>query len=116
MASGNRTSVIAEQAIAASGTTTSSTFQLAPREREEILLITVAGRTDGTYTVSLEHSADQTNWVQIATGSGISANGIESVSFPDRHLPYLRAKVVAATVTTGATAVKVEVFSETANI
>lgn len=112
MASGTRQEFIAAAAITADGASTSSSAQLKERHRDKIALITMSGRTDGTYTLTIEHSADDTNWEQIATGSGLSANGIESVNFPDRHLPYIRLVITAASVTTGATSVEAAVFSE----
>lgn len=108
--SDKRQEFIESTSITGDGTTTSDGATLQARQDKEIAVVTVSSRTDGTYTLTVEHSADNVNFEQIATGSGISANGIESVNLPDRHLPYLRLKVAATSVTTGAT-VEAAIFS-----
>ena len=68
-----------------------------------ILVSKVSNRTDGTYTVTLQHSRDSITWHDVVTLSAQSADGEVIDTSLGNLFEFIRAKVVAATVTTGAT-------------
>lgn len=94
-----------------SDTTTVASTRTIPITADEIMAIsTVSNRTDGTYTVTIQHSPDGTNWYTWKAGSAQSANGavlIYDTTIP--IFPYVRASILSASTTTGAK-VKVELF------
>ena len=97
--------------VIATDTTTTSTARVLPVHAQEVIAIsTVSARTDGTYTVTIQHSADGTNWHTWKAGSAQTTNAailIHDVTIP--ILPYVRASILSASTTTGAT-VKVELY------
>jgi hypothetical protein len=98
--------------VIATSTTTLSPYQLLPAHSTELgFIVTVSARTDGTYTVTLQHSSDGVNFYDLQAGTALSANGsnFTGVASTITHMSYVRASIVSATVTTGAT-VKVEVM------
>jgi len=92
-----------------SDTTTTSTARLLPVHANQIIAIsTVSSRTDGTYTTTIEHSADGVVWHTWKAGSAQSTDAavlIHDVTIP--ILPHVRASILSASTTSGAT-VKVE--------
>ncbi|MDO3651367.1 hypothetical protein [Nocardia mangyaensis] len=105
MASSKYRELIVSTAITGNGTTTGDGVQVLDTDIELHGIIEVSSRTDGTYTLTLQESHDGTNWSTLKAGSGISANGIEVVkpTAGEGNLKYIRASVVAGSVTTGAT-------------
>lgn len=105
MAAYKRLSLLPSQTIDSDTTTASDTVALPGDAKEIIGVIEVSSRTDGTYTLTIQHSPDGTNWVDLDSASALSANGIETVSVtsttPVFHL--VRASVVSASTTSGAT-------------
>ena len=90
--------------IATDTTTTGSTFQVPVHANQLIAISKVSSRTDGTYTVTIQHSPDGTNWHTWKAGSAQSADG--SVLIYDQTIPnfvYVRASILSASTTTGAT-------------
>lgn len=99
-------------ATIATDTTTTSTARLLPAHANQVIaLSTVASRTDGTYTTTIQHSADGTNWYTWAAGSAQSSNGTVQIYVTDNKpiMPYVRASILSASTTTGAT-VSVELY------
>jgi len=93
-------------------TTTTSTARVLPVHANQVIaLSTVSSRTDGTYTTTIEHSADGTNWHTWVAGTAQSANGTVQIYTTDHKpiLTYVRASILSASTTTGAT-VAVELY------
>jgi len=93
-------------AVISSDTTTLSTARILPVHANQIVAIsTVSSRTDGTYTTTIEHSADGSNWHVWKAGAAQSANGAVTISVDGGRaiLPYVRASIVSASTTSGAT-------------
>lgn len=113
MASSKRKELIASVAISGNGTTTSDAIQIPDTDMELHGICQVSSRTDGTYTLTLQHSHDGINFVDLVAGSGLAADGIEVIrpAAGLGHLKYIRASLVAASVTTGAT-VEVSLYSK----
>lgn len=115
MASGQKHLLLASQVIATDTTTLGSAVQIDRRNIGLIGLIEVSSRTDGTYTLSIEESHDGVSWapVVLAAATAISADGIglAKVDKITPHLVYIRASVLSASVTTGAT-VEVNLLTE----
>lgn len=86
-------------------TTTNSDSRILPVHAQEVIAIsTVSSRTDGTYTVTIQHSPDGTNWYTWKAGAAQSANG--AVLIYDQTIPifpYVRASILSASTTCGAT-------------
>jgi hypothetical protein len=97
--------------IATDTTTTSTAYLLPVHANQVIALSTVSSRTDGTYTTTIEHSADGSNWHTWEAGSAQSANGTVQIHTTDAKpiLPYVRASILSASTTSGAT-VAVELY------
>ncbi len=96
------------------GTTATSTtvngtgVDLAPYGGYRVMLIgTVGTRTDGTYTFSLEQSDDNSSFAALAPAAGsVAAVSASNTRRTAQYIPtkrYVRAVLVSATVTTGAT-------------
>lgn len=118
MASGNRIELLASQTIDSDTTTVGSAIQINRRQVGLIGVINVSTYTDGTYTLSLEESPDGTNWVaaDLATSAAIAAAGADAAKVNDDvpHLVYVRASVLSASTTTGAT-IQVDLHYEDRN-
>ena len=105
--------------ITGNGTTAGNTFHLHPHAREIILVSTVSSRTDGTYTTTLQHSPDGSTWFNVLLEDNSTAfataaqtadgSAIKTLMKFVPIFPYVRASVLAASVTTGAT-VEVDLF------
>lgn len=111
--SGERNASLASGVIATDTATNGAALQLPTQAHNKFLVMEVTSRTDGTFTPKVQHSMDGSVWEDLVAGSGISANGIESVAFPvTGNLPYVRAVVTSASTTSGAT---IEAFFTHAN-
>jgi hypothetical protein len=100
--------IFASQTINSDTTTTSSATEVAnvhAHANQFIALSTVSSRTDGTFTTTIQHSPDGTNWYTLAAGSAQSANGTEVITVASTVtvFQFLRASVLSASTTTGAT-------------
>lgn len=88
-----------------SDTTTTSTTRVLPVHAQEVIAIsTVSSRTDGTFTTTIQHSPDGTNWYTWKAGTAQSANG--AVLIYDQTIPifpYVRASILSASTISGAT-------------
>lgn len=90
--------------IATDTTTNGSTFMVPVHANQLIAVSTVSSRTDGTFTTTIQHSPDGVTWYTWKAGSAQSTNA--SVLIHDVTIPnfiYVRASILSATVTTGAT-------------
>lgn len=99
-------------AVIATDTTTVSTARLLPAHANQIIAIsTVSARTDGTFTTTIEHSADGVTFIEWEASAAQSANGVLQIHTADAKpiLPYVRASVLSASTTSGAT-VAVELY------
>ena len=99
-------------AVIATDTTTLSSLRVLPVHGNQVVALSIiASRTDGTYTTTIEHSPDGVNWYVWVAGTAQSANGSVQI-YTDDHkpiMPYVRASVLSASTTTGAT-VSVELY------
>ncbi len=98
--------------VIATDTTTVGTGRLIHVHANQIIaLSTVSARTDGTFTTTIEHSPDGTNWYTWVAGSAQSGNGTVQIYSTDNKpiFPYVRASILSASTTTGAT-VAVQLF------
>ena len=95
----------AATAITSNTTTTGSAFLLHPHAQELTAVSQVSARTDGTYTTTIQHSPDGTNWFTLAAGSAQSANGLVEITVAGTvsHFQYVRASILSSSVTSGAT-------------
>ena len=99
-------------ATIATDTTTTSTTRVIPVHANQIIAIsTVSSRTDGTYTTTLQHSADGTNWHTWKAAAAQTTNAALTISVDGGRaiMPYVRASILSASTTTGAT-VAVELY------
>lgn len=99
-------------AIASSTTTKGNAFNVHAHAEGGYLVSTVSSRTDGTYTVTLEHSRDGVNWTAVLddenatfataaqTADGTAYKQLISTAV---LFPWVRASIVSTSVTTGAT-------------
>ena len=81
--------------------------------RDLILVHTVSARTDGTFTVTLQHSKDGTNWTSVLALDGSTAFATAAVSSNTivykylvstvPFMQYVRASILSSATTTGAT-------------
>ena len=100
-------------AITSSTTTTGKAFNLHAHAEGLVLESVVSARTDGTYTVTLQHSLDGVNWTNVLMSDGSTAFATAAQSTNSRVYKYLlkdvpfcnyvRVSILSATVTTGAT-------------
>lgn len=94
--------------IATDTTTTSasgSVLQLPCHSQELIFESVVASRTDGTYTTTVQHSPDNSNWYTLVAGTAQSTNTrqILTVASTVTHFMYIRASILSSSTTSGAT-------------
>jgi hypothetical protein len=117
MASNVKKGGIDSIAVTANGATNGASVSLDSYETNPIAVLTVSSRTDGTYTLKLQHSADGSTWADYGNAaSGLSANGTAIASVDSQANPlltYIRAVVTAGSVTSGAT-IKVDLYVQKA--
>jgi len=98
-------------AAIATDTTTTSTARILPVHANQVIAIsTVSSRSDGTFTVTIQHSADGVVWHTWKAGSAQITDAsilIHDITVP--ILPYVRASILSASTTSGAT-VGVELY------
>lgn len=86
-----------------SNTTTVSTAQCLSNKATGLIITSqVSNRTDGTYTTTVEHSPDGTNWFTLGSTAAQSANGMVILRITDACFQNLRASILSSAVTTGA--------------
>lgn len=98
--------------VIATDTTTTSTARILPVHANQVIAVsTVSSRTDGTYTTTIQHSPDGTNWYDWEAGTAQSANGSVQIHTTDGKpiFTYVRASILSASTTSGAT-VAVELY------
>lgn len=105
MAAHNKETLYPATVIATDTTTTGDAVNIKVHANEVLALATVSSRTDGTFTVTIEHSADGTNWHTWKAGSAQSANGTEQIYVTDSKpiMSWVRASILSASTTSGAT-------------
>lgn len=101
MISGNKT-IYLDQTIDSNTTTVGETITLPNGAINLIILCKVSNRTDGTYTLTIEHSPDGENYDILDSVSAISADGIEYERVTVSSFHKLRASLLSSGVTTGA--------------
>lgn len=98
---------IASQTISSNTDTSSQKFSVSASTKNIIAIMKVSSRTDGTYTLKLEHSHDGSNWEVLKAGSGVTTNDTVYVAYSEASdgpcLSLVRLTVTSASVTTGAT-------------
>lgn len=90
--------------IATDTTTTGDTFVVPVHANQLIAIATVSDRTDGTFTVTIQHSPDGVTWYTWKAGTAQSTDS--SVLIYDQTIPnfiYVRASILSASTTSGAT-------------
>lgn len=102
MASVNNISLLSEQSITSDTTTVSASQSIGNRACELIITSEVSSRTDGTYTTTIQHSPDGTNWFTLDSTAAQSANGMVIKSVSGNVFQNIRASIVSSSVTTGA--------------
>jgi len=102
-------SQISSRTIATDITTTGTGFGVSANTQEVLLSVTVSSRTDGTFTPTIQGSIDGTTWITLKSGTAINSNTTNQTSWvvaKDGSMPpFIRAAVVSASTTTGATVV-----------
>lgn len=98
---------IASGTIATDTDTSSSANVVDASTKNAIGVMKVSSRTDGTYTLKLEHSHDNSNWETLKAGSGVTTNDTVYVIYEEANegpcFSHLRLTVTSASTTTGAT-------------
>lgn len=117
MASNVKKAGITSTNVTANGATNGAAVSLDSYETNPIAVLTVSSRTDGSYTLKLQHSADGVNWTDYGSGaSALTADGTRVLGIDSQATPlltYIRPVVTAGAVTTGAT-VKVDLYVQKA--
>lgn len=103
MASTQNVILLPSTAITADGTTSGSTIELPSFAQDFIATCEVSGRTDGTYTLTVQHSPDNVNWFTLDAVAAISSNIMAIKAVSGSSFVFVRASLLAASVTTGAT-------------
>jgi hypothetical protein len=102
MAAGNFVELLPTTLIDADTTTLGSTKSLPQTAIELIITSEVSGRTDGTFTVTVQHSPDGTNWFTLGAVAAQSANGMGIALVTQNCFHLVRASVLSASTTDGA--------------
>jgi hypothetical protein len=99
--------------IGSDTTTVGEAFHLHAHAKEIIIESVVSSRTDGTFTLTLQHSPDGINWTNVLMSDGSTAFATAAQSADGREYKYLlqdapiyphvRASILSSAVTTGAT-------------
>lgn len=103
------TASIAPQAIASNTTVNGSSIDVRtlPKDSRHLVCAQVGTRTDGTYTFTVQDSADNSSFATLAVFSGslaaVSAANTKRTGaiVPVAGRPYLRVSVASTSVTTG---------------
>jgi predicted hotdog family 3-hydroxylacyl-ACP dehydratase len=105
--------LFAATVIATDTTTTGILKSIRPHSGAMILESIVSARTDGTYTTTLQHSPDGTNWTNVLMSDGSTAFAGAAQSANGRVYKYLlkdvptfglfRASILSSSTSTGAT-------------
>lgn len=107
MAVSQRGRAIASQTIATDTTTAGEKFAVNGTTTAIIALIKVSSRTDGTFTLKIQHSHDGSNWEDYKAASGLSTDDtVYLTATEDADGPFfglVRIVVVSASTTSGAT-------------
>lgn len=103
MSVGNKQILLEAQVVAADGTTKGSTIDLPPFAKDFIVACEVSSRTDGTYTLTVEHSPDGTNWFTLGAVAAISSNIMSIKVVTTQSFHHVRSSLLAASTTSGAT-------------
>jgi hypothetical protein len=92
------------KAITGNGTSTSDPKDIGAYSTGLVLTGRLSNFTDGSYVVTLQHSIDGgSTWVDVTSMTALAAAGGGYKSVTDYVISLVRLKVVASTVTTGAT-------------
>jgi len=92
------------QSITADGTYVSDAKDIEQYSIHLVLAAITTDLTDGSYVVTLQHTPDAgTNWVDVDSLTAITTEKAATKSIADHVISIIRLKVVATSVTTGAT-------------
>lgn len=99
---------LASATIATDTTTAAQPFAVSPQTKAIAAVMTIASRTDGTYTLKIQHSHDGgTTWKDLVASSGITADGTTYLEYAEAVdgacFGLVRVAVLSASTTTGAT-------------
>jgi len=95
-----------EATVIATDTTTVSDLKILPVHANQVIAVsTVSSRSDGTFTTTIEHSPNGTDWYTWKAGSSQSSDGAVQIYVTDNKpiFPYVRASILSASTTSGAT-------------
>lgn len=102
MAASNFVQLYGSTVIASSTTTLGTAHSLVDPAVELIITSTVSNRTDGTFTVTVQHSPDGTNWFTLGATAAQSSNGMVITLVTQNVFHNVRASILSAAVTAGA--------------
>lgn len=99
---------IASQTIATDTDTAGEKFAVNASTKNIIAVMKVSSRTDGSYTLKIQHSHDGSNWEALKTaGAAVTTNDTTYLSYSEAVdgacFGYIRIVVTSASTTTGAT-------------
>lgn len=98
---------IASGTIATDTDTSGAKFAVDAQTKAMVGIMKVSSRTDGTFTLKIEHSHDGSNWETLKAGSGVTTNDTVYVLYTEAAdgpcLSYARITVTSASTTSGAT-------------
>lgn len=107
MAVSNQGKAIASQTIATDTDTAGEKFSVGHHTKNIIGVMQVSSRTDGTFTLKIQHSHDGSNWEDLSTGSGVTTNDTVYVEYSESVdgacFGLIRIVVTSASTTSGAT-------------
>ena len=96
-----------ELAITANGDSLGEAVSLQNGAKNLMILIEVAGLTDGSFVARLQHSPDGFTWFDLDVTAALTANGSQFIAITASSTFHIfRSKITASAVTTGATSVK----------
>lgn len=102
MAAGNNVHLMSAQLIDSDATTVTAVKSIPIGAVELIITSTVSGRTDGTFTTTVQHSPDGVNWFTLGATAAQSADGMVILAVTVNCFHIVRASVLSATTTDGA--------------
>jgi hypothetical protein len=109
MAAANFVELLPSTLIDSDTTTLGSTKSIPHTATEIIITSEVIARTDGTFTVTVQHSPDGTNWFTLGAAAAQSANGMVIALVTQNCFHNVRASVASTSTTDGAS-VKVRLY------
>ena len=105
MASVNKLDLASAKALSGSGTTNENAkaSELGQTRLVGWLNVTAIGGTSPSLTVTIQHSADNSNFVTLQAFTAKTATGVEAIQISANCLPYVRASAALSGTTPTAT-------------